>query len=154
MSEYSRFAVLCLLLVYNRLIQLWHIYTVYLFLFGFFCHRDYYRSSSKIPLAEHQFLLEHPWCYRFLCIYGRKERDNPFRLSVIPTDFCVHVSPYLWIHSCTPPFFFTGTLCVWILRVAFPTRDIKCCCLPHSGWFHLVYDSSRSILPVTSGIIS
>ena len=27
--------------------------------FGFFHHRDYCRSSSKVPLAEHQVLLEH-----------------------------------------------------------------------------------------------
>ena len=111
LCQCSQFAVLCLLLVYNCLIQLWHIYTAYLFLFQFFCHRDYCRSSSKVPLAEHQVLLEHLWQLHFLCIYGRKEGDNPFGLPITATDFCVYVSPYLWIHPCFS-FLFMGTLCV------------------------------------------
>lgn len=37
-------------------------------------------------------------------MYGRKERDNPFGLSITAIYLCVYVSPYLQIHP--RPFFF------------------------------------------------
>ena len=87
--------------------------TVYLFLFGFFSHRYDCISSSKADLLNIRSFLSIYDSYRFLCMYGRKERDNPFGLSITATDFCVYVSPYLLIHPVLS-LFFIGTLCVWI----------------------------------------
>ena len=61
-------------------------------------------AQAKFHLLNIRSLLSIYDSYRFLCIYGRKERDNAFGLSITPTDFCVYVSPYLWIHPW--PFFF------------------------------------------------
>ena len=116
MSEYSQFAVLCLLLVYNCLIQLSHTHThTHTYIqhicscLNSFAIEIIAEAQAKFHLLNIRSLLSIYDSYRFLCIYGRKERDNPFGLSITPTDFCVYVNPYLWIHPC--PFFFFSFYC-------------------------------------------
>ena len=52
-------------------------------------------AQAKFQLLNIRSFLTIYDSYSFLCIYGRKERENPFGLSITATDFCVYVSPYL-----------------------------------------------------------
>ena len=144
MSEYSQFKVLCFLLVYSCLIQLWHyiytythththiyiyiyMYTVYLFFFEFFCHRDYCRSSSKVPVAEHQVLLDHLWQLQFSVYIWKEGKRGSFWIIYYSYRFlCICKS--LPLNSSLPfLYFFLLEPSVWILSLFLSCNLVLLC---------------------------
>ena len=69
------------------------LYTAYLFFFGLFCSRGYCRISSKVPCAEYQVFFGVSVRYTDFCVNvdGMKEGENPCKLFITDTDFCVYV---------------------------------------------------------------
>ena len=116
-------------------------YTYSISVFWILCHRDYCRRSSKVPCADHQVLPEYLERYIFLCIFGRKERENSSGLSIIDTDFYVYLSPDVLIH----PYSFTFS---WKLLIVLNSQNHFLCCkyVPLYLFLYIAYKGHHMLL--------